>query len=113
MEENREKFDYKTLSITKQHVWKFCKQILRDLKNGECTDEQVSSFISSVDAEKHGYINPEDYLPAEKAMKFVGVHRNMFFSLTKQYGIQCKKINGHSIGYHRSDLQKIKNTLKA
>ena len=40
MEENNEqKFDYKTLSLKKQYVWKLCKQVLRDLKNGECTEE--------------------------------------------------------------------------
>ena len=47
METNQEqKFDYKTLSLKKQYVWKLCKQLLRDLKNGECTDEQIDDLIA-------------------------------------------------------------------
>ena len=111
MEDNKDKFDYKSLSITKQYVWKLCKQILKDLRSGECTDEQVNDLISSISSEKNGYINPEDYLSAESAMKFLGVHRNQFFSLVKQYGIQCKRINGHPIGYSRKDLQRVLNDL--
>ena len=105
------KFDYKTLSIQGQILWKFCRQILRDLKNGEYTDEQISALLSSVVAERYGYINPDDYLSADSAIKYLGVHRNQFFSLIKQYNVQCRKINGHPIGYHKKDLQRILNDL--
>lgn len=105
------KFDYKTLSIHGQLMWKFCRQILRDLKNGEYTDEQISRFLSSITAEKNGFINPENYFSAEKAMKFIGVHRNQFFALIKEHNVKCRKINGHPIGYHRDDLQRMKNSL--
>lgn len=108
MEDRKDKFDYKSLTETKQYVWKLCKQILKDLKSGECTDEQVSSLVSTIDANRNGYINPDDYLSAENAMKYVGAHRNQFFALIKKHGIQCKKINGHSIGYNKHDLDKIK-----
>lgn len=104
---NESKFDYKTLSLQGQYAWRLCKQILKDLKEGKCTDEQISSLVSSIDANKHGYIKPDDYLPAEKAMKVVRVHRNEFFTLTKQNNVQCRKINGHSIGYHKDDIQRL------
>lgn len=108
---NENKFDYKTLSLQGQYAWRLCKQILKDLKEGKCTDEQISTFVSSIDANKHGYIRPEDYLPAEKAMKVVRVHRNEFFILTKQNNVQCRKINGHPIGYHRDDIQRLCNIV--
>lgn len=109
MESN--KFDYKTLSIQGQYVWRLCKQVMHDLKDGTCTDEQINKIVSHINADKNGYIHPDDYLPADKAMKDLGVHRNQFFALTKEYNIQCKKINGHPIGYHKDDIQKLKNIL--
>lgn len=106
------KFDYKSLSLQGQYVWRLCKQVMRDLKDGKCTDEEINRIVSNIDADKNGYIHPDDYLPAEKAMKELRVHRNQFFALTKEHNIQCKKINGHSIGYHKNDIQKLRNYLK-
>ena len=106
------KFDYKTLSLQGQYVWRLCKQVMRDLKDGNCTDEEINRIVSNIDADKNGYIHPDDYLPAEKAMKELRVHRNQFFALTKEHNIQCKKINGHSIGYHKNDIQRLQNALK-
>lgn len=106
------KFDYKSLSLQGQYVWRLCKQVMRDLKDGKCTDEEINRIVSNIDADKNGYIHPDDYLPAEKAMKELRVHRNQFFALTKEHNIQCKKINGHSIGYHKNDIQRLRNTLK-
>lgn len=120
------KFDYKSLSLKKQYVWKLCKQILKDLKDGSCTDEQIDQLVATIDARQNGYINPEDYVSArqngyinpedyvsaDKAMTILGVHRNQFFSLVKEHDIQCKKINGHSIGYYKGDINLLKNILK-
>lgn len=106
------KFDYKSLSLKKQYVWKLCKQILKDLKDGSCTDEQIDQLVATIDARQNGYINPEDYMSADKAMVMLGVHRNQFFSLVKEHDIQCKKINGHPIGYYKGDINLLKNILK-
>ena len=106
------KFDYKSLSLQGQYVWRLCKQVMRDLKDGKCTDEEINRIVSNIDADKNGYIHPDDFLPAEKAIKELGVHRNLFFTLIKEHNIQCKKINGHSIGYHKNDIQRLRNHLK-
>ena len=111
MEAIEQKFDYKTLSLQGQYVWKLCKQILRDLKNGECADEDIDRIIAGINAHKNGYINPEDYYPVEKAMKIMKVHRNEFFSLVKVAKVECRKINGHSIGYHKDDVQRMINLI--
>ena len=112
MEDSKSKFDFKTLSIEGQYAWRLCKQVMRDLRDGKCTDEQIRGIVSNIDADKNGYIHPDDYLPAEKAMKELGVHRNQFFTLIKEHNIQCKKINGHPIGYHKSDIQRLRAALK-
>ena len=109
--EDKSKFDFKTLSVEGQYAWRLCKQVMRDLRDGKCTDEQIRGIVAGVDAEKHGYINPNDYLPAEKAIQKLRVHRNLFFALIKEHNIHCKKINGHSIGYHKNDIQRLQNYL--
>lgn len=111
MGDSRSKFDFKTLSIEGQYAWRLCKQVMRDLRDGNCSDEQIHRIVAGVDADKHGYIHPDDYLPAEKAIKELGVHRNLFFALIKEHNIQCKKINGHPIGYHKDDIQRLRNIL--
>ena len=116
MESNQEttKFDYKTLSLKKQYAWKFCKQILRDLKNGDCTDEQIDEIIASTSPKSHGYFREEDFVTAEAAMKILGLgnNRNKFFDLIKVYRIESNTFNGVKIGYRRDEINGLAIKLK-
>lgn len=113
MEENKEKFDYKTLSIKKQYAWKLCKQILRDLKNGECTDEQIDDLIAKTEPRSRGYFREEDFVTADEAMRIlqIGKNRNKFFDLIKVYKIQAHTFNGVKIGYKKEEIHKLKERL--
>ncbi len=116
MEENNEqKFDYKTLSLKKQYVWKLCKQVLRDLKNGECTDEQIDDLISQTEPRSRGYFREEDFVTADEAMKILclGKNRNRFFDLIKVYKIQSQTFKGLKIGYRVNDIYRIKKKIDA
>ena len=114
MEENKEKFDYHTLSLKKQYVWKLCKQILRDLKSGECTEEQIDDLISKTEPRSRGYFREEDFVTADKAMKILhlGQNRNKFFDLLKVYKIQAQTFNGVKIGYKKEEICKLNDRLK-
>lgn len=111
--EETPKFDYKTLSLKKQYVWKFCKQILRDLKNGECSDEQIDELVSSIEPNKHGSYKEEDFVNADQAMEIlqIGNNRNLFFGLLKTYKIEAKTFKGKKIGYLKSDIMRINNII--
>lgn len=114
METNQEqKFDYKTLSLKKQYVWKLCKQILRDLKNGECTEEEIDDLISKTEPRSRGYFREEDFVTADEAMKILclGKNRNRFFDLIKVYKIESQTFNGVKIGYRREEIHKLKERL--
>ena len=113
MEENKEKFDYKTLSLKKQYAWKLCKQLLRDLKSGECTDEQIDDLISKTEPRSRGYFREEDFVTADEAMKILhlGQNRNRFFDLLKVYKIQAQTFNGVKIGYKREEIHKLGERL--
>lgn len=111
MEEN--KFDYKTLSLKKQYAWKLCKQLLRDLKSGECTDEQIDDLISKTEPRSRGYFREEDFVTADEAMRILrlGQNRNKFFSLLKVYNIESQTFNGVKIGYRREEIHKLGEKL--
>lgn len=114
METNQEqKFDYKTLSLKKQYVWKLCKQILRDLKNGECTEEEIDDLIARTEPRSRGYFREEDFVTADEAMKILklGQNRNRFFDLLKVYKIQAQTFNGVKIGYRREEIHKLGERL--
>ena len=115
MENNQEtaKFDYKTLSLKKQYVWKLCKQILRDLKNGECTEEEIDDLIARTEPRSRGYFREEDFVTADEAMKILclGQNRNRFFDLIKVYKIESQTFNGVKIGYRREEIHKLKERL--
>ena len=113
MEENKQKFDYKTLSLKKQYAWKLCKQLLRDLKSGDCTDEQIDDLISKTEPRSRGYFREEDFVTADEAMKILrlGQNRNKFFELLKVYKIQSQTFNGVKIGYRREEIHKLGEKL--
>lgn len=114
METNQEpKFDYRTLSLKKQYVWKLCKQVLRDLKNGECTEEQIDDLIAKTEPRSRGYFREEDFVTAEAAMKILkfGSNRNKFFDLIKAYKIQSQTFNGVKIGYKKEEIYKLKDII--
>ena len=116
MEENNEqKFDYRTLSLKKQYVWKLCRQVLRDLKNGECTEEQIDDLISKTEPRNRGYFREEDFVTADEAMKILclGKNRNRFFTLIKVYKIEAKTFNGVKIGYRINDIYALKDKLES
>lgn len=113
MEDNKTPFDYKTLSVKKQYVWKLCKQVLRDLKSGECTDEQIDDLVARTEPRSRGYFREEDFVTAEGAMKILGLgqNRNRFFDLIKVYKIQSQTFNGVKIGYKKEEIYKLKEKI--
>lgn len=112
MEEN--KFDYKTLSIKKQYLWKLCKQILRDLKNGECTEEEIEDLIAKTEPRGRGYFREEDFVTADEAMRILhlGQNRNKFFDLIKVYKIESQTFNGVKIGYKKDEIYALGRKLE-
>ena len=114
MEANQEpKFDYRTLTLEGQYVWKLCKQILRDLKNGECTDEQIDDLIAKTEQRSRGYFREEDFVTADEAMKILclGKNRNRFFDLIKVYKVQAQTFNGVKIGYKKEEIFKLQEKI--
>lgn len=113
MEDNKEKFDYRTLSHKKQYLWKLCKQILRDLKDGECNEEEIDDLIAKSEPRRRGYFREEDFVTADEAMRILrlGKNRNKFFDILKVYKIKAHTFNGVKIGYKREEIYKLGERL--
>lgn len=111
MEEN--KFDYKTLSNKKQYVWRLCKQILKDLKDGNCSEEEIDDLIANTEPRSRGYFREEDFVTADEALRILhlGQNRNKLFSLLKVYKIESQTFNGVKIGYKKEEIHKLKERL--
>jgi hypothetical protein len=111
VEEN--KFDYKTLSNKKQYVWRLCKQILKDLKDGNCSEEEIDDLIANTEPRSRGYFREEDFVTADEALRILhlGQNRNKLFSLLKVYKIESQTFNGVKIGYRREEIYKLKERL--
>lgn len=109
--ENKQKFDYTTLSLPKQQLWLTCRRIMKALKDGSCTDEEVRQVMAMGDAKAHGFVNPNDYLSVEQAMQLLRVHRVKFFQLLHLYNVKPHVINGKSMGYYRGDIDCISAKL--
>lgn len=113
MEENKDKFDYKTLPLNAQYVYRLCKQIIRDLKDGKCTEEQINDFIAKSEPRGLGYYREDDFVSVDEAMRILrlGKNRNLFFQLIKKHHIQANTFKGVKIGYKRDEIYRLNEKL--
>jgi hypothetical protein len=71
----------------------------------ECTDEELSSVIGSLNCERHGFIRPSDYVNTDEAMRMLHLSsRNKFFEVARSLGIESRRVNNQPIGFHKSDI---------
>lgn len=111
-QKNNDKFDYKSLSLPKQYLWRLCKRIMKELKENSCSDDEVEEVLAGIEAKSLRYINPDDYITADEAMKILGMARNKFFEYAKIYHLESKKINNRTIGYYRGDIYDLLEKIK-
>ena len=67
------------------------KQAMEDAD--QCSDDELSMVVGSLNCERHGFIRPADYVNTDEAMKFLRIRsRNKFFETARKLGIESKKI---------------------
>lgn len=89
------------------------KGAIKQLINGECTDEEISYTISSLSPTTNGYFNPDNYITVDKGMKLLGIcSRNEFTKIMKQNNITCEYSNNVRIGYPKDKILILRNKLK-
>jgi hypothetical protein len=102
------------MTFMQNYIVKLLEGIIKDVKDGNCSDEELSSSLAKFNPETNDYIKEDDYINADKAMRILGLgyNRNKFFALTKQYGIENKKINNMKIGFNRKEIEELACKLK-
>lgn len=87
--------------------------IRQQLIDGQCDEEDIKDAMTKFHPENNGYFKQEDFITADKAMKILhlGTNRVKFFELTKEYGIENKKISNQNIGFLRKDIERLASIL--
>ena len=83
--------------------------IRQQLIDGECDESDIQDAMTKFHPEKNGYFKQEDFVTADKAMKILhlGNNRVKFFELTKEYGIDNRKISNQNVGFLRKDIERL------
>lgn len=95
------------LSPTMRYAVKMLINAIKDILSGECTEEEVAEIASKLNPERHGMINPNNYISYDKAMKEMpfGYDRNKLNALAKKYGIENKRVNNMPIGFDKREIE--------
>lgn len=106
-----EKTDDK-LTMVKKIALQLLESIKERIINNECSDDDLLTSMSKLDAKSNGYVNPKEMLTYDKAMNMLGIrNRNTFSTLCKKHNIKNVKINNMSVGFHKSDIDKLKQII--
>ena len=98
------------LSATKKLALETLDFITEQIVYGGCDDEDITSVMGKVNIAAHKeYINKNDYVNADQAMKILGIgyNRKRFFELTKKYGIVNHTMNNQHIGFLRKEIEEL------
>lgn len=103
------------LSATKKLALATLDFIKERIIKGDCSDDELNENLSRLNCEANkDYINKNDYINADQAIKILGIgyNRNKLFELTKKYGIVNHTLNNQHIGFKRKEIEKLACILK-
>ena len=96
------------LSATKRLALSTLDFIKERIIKGDCSDEELQENMSRINCEANDdYINKNDYVNADQAIKILGIgyNRNKLFELTKKYGVVNHTLNNQHIGFKRKEIE--------
>jgi hypothetical protein len=104
------------MSATRMLAIKTLDFIKECIINGDCSDEELQENMTRISiAANKDYINKNDYVNADQAMKILGIstNRQKLFQLTREYGIENHTINTQHIGFKRKEIEELARNLKS
>lgn len=103
------------LSGIKKFLFETLFSRIFDIFSEDCSEEDVSSAVNSLEKVNSEYVRPDDYLNYDQAMKMLGFsnNRNGFCVLMKKHGIQQHTFKNQKIGFKKSDILALKAELEA
>lgn len=105
---------FKKLSPTMRASCKVLVNALWQILTGECSEDEVSETLASVNPENKGYKREDDYLTIDAGMRLFGFGKNRmgFCNLMKKNGIPNEKFNTVHIGYNKQKVLAVKHKME-
>lgn len=109
------KEEVEKLKGVKKLLFKTLFNRIWDILSDECTEEDISSAVNSLEKVNSEYVRPDDYLNYDQSMRILGFsnNRNGFFVLMKKHGIQQHTFKNQKIGFKKSEILALKAELEA
>ena len=97
-------------SPTMKYVITLLKQVIKDIRNGQCSEEELVAALVKFNPETNGYIREDMFMNYDEAcveLK-IGWNRNKLNDLCKLYGIKNHKFNNAPIGFRADEIKRLK-----
>lgn len=113
-EEKTKNGEANKLSPTMKYAIVVLKNAIKDIINGECSEEDVVDMLAKMHPERHEYIKPSDNVNYDQAMHEMpfGYNRNKLSNLAKKYGVKNKRVNNMPIGFNIKEIKLLAQKAK-
>lgn len=101
-------------SPTMKYIITLLKQVIKDIRDGKCSEEELVEALMRFNPETRGYVREDMYLNYDEAGKMLGFgwNRNKLNDLCKLYGIKNHRFNNAHIGFDKREIEKLQEILK-
>jgi hypothetical protein len=101
-------------SPTMKYIISLLKQVIKDIRNGECSEEELTDALSKFNPETKGYIKEGDFMNYDEAGKALGIgwNRTRLNNLCKKYHIVNHKFNNAHIGFSTKEILRLREIIK-
>jgi hypothetical protein len=101
-------------SSTMKYVISLLKQVIRNIRSGECSEEELVSALIKFNPETNGFIREDMFMNYDEAGKALGLgwNRNRLNDLCKLHGVKNHKFNNAHIGFKAKEIERLKDFMK-
>lgn len=101
-------------SATMKYVIDLLKQVIKDIRSGKCSEEELVAALVKFNPETNGYIREDMFMNYDEAcveLK-IGWNRNKLNDLCKLYGIKNHRFNNAPIGFRADEIKRLKPIIE-
>lgn len=101
-------------SPTMNYIISLLKQVIRDIRSGTCSEEELVAALVKFNPETNGYIREDMFMNYDEAGKALGLgwNRNKLNDLCKLHGVANHKFNNAHIGFKTKEIERLKDFIK-
>ena len=101
-------------SPTMNYIISLLKQVIRDIRSGTCSEEELVAALVKFNPETNGYIHEDMFMNYDEAGKALGLgwNRNKLNDLCKLHGVVNHKFNNAHIGFKTKEIERLKEFIK-